>query len=170
MSRIDSMSPDALKAIFSPNSDANLIALVSITNVGTSPIYIADGFTERIREEDEYIVYGVKSRGIDYMFLPIEISLPTEEEAQAPRASLTIHDVTRELTPIIRGLTEPPSIKIELVLNSSPDTVEVTFDYFYISSISYNRDSISCELSMINLDREPFPVHTFTPAYFPGLF
>lgn len=176
MSRLTSMSPDALKAVFSPDSDGDLITLLTIYSPTTGAVIarICDGFNKRISENSEEVVYGVTSRGNNFTFLPVEITLPSEEEAQAPRASIVIHDVTRYLTQTIRELSGPPRITMELVLNKTPNTdlniVEVSFDYFYISSITYNRDTVSCELTMINLDREPFPVHSFTPSYFPGLF
>lgn len=167
------MSPAALKAVFSPDSDNDLITLLTIYDV-TNPTNVVgrlcDGYTQRISETPDEVMYGVISNGLTFTFLPIEISLPSEEEAQAPRASLTIHDVTRYLTPSIRTLTGPPRVKLELVLSSTPNTVEVSFDYLYISSITYNRDSVTCELTMINLEREPFPMHSFTPSHFPGLF
>lgn len=172
MSRLASMSPAALQAVFSPDSDSDLITLLTIYDSSNSNSVIAricDGYTQRISETSEEVLYGVVSGGYPFTFLPVEITLPSEEEAQAPRASITIHDVTRYLTQTIRNLTGPPRIKMELML-SKTGTIEVSFDYFYISSITYNRDVVNCELTMINLDREPFPVHAFTPSNFPGLF
>jgi len=179
MTRLATMNPAAIKAIFSPESTDTLITLLTFYDPDDQNRVIgkiADGYTQRLPdedeedEEDEEIVYGVVSRGENYGFLPVQITLPTEEEAQAPRASLAINDVTRILTPKIRTLTGPVRVKMELVLSSTPNEVEVSFDYFYISSISYTRDTVNCSLSMINLDREPFPVHSFTPSYFPGLY
>lgn len=172
MSRLTSMSPAALQAVFSPDSDSDLITLLTIydyNNSGNVIARICDGYTQRVSETSEEVLYGVVSGGHSFIFLPVEVTLPSEEEAQAPRASLTIHDVTRYLTQSIRNLTGPPRIKMELML-SKTGSIEVSFDYFYISSITYNRDTVNCELTMINLDREPFPVHTFTPSHFPGLF
>lgn len=167
------MSPAALKAVFSPDSSDSLITLLTFYNPinGLELFNICDGYTGRIVDTpEEEILYGVVSRGKTFYFLPIEIGLPSEEEAQAPKASIVLHDVTRYFTPGIRSISDPPRVKIELVLSSSPNTVEISFDYFYVTSITYNRDSINCELTMVNLDREPFPMHSFTPQHFPGLF
>jgi hypothetical protein len=167
------MSPEALRAVFSPEADSDLIFLLTIYDpINQSEIVarLADGYTQRISETETEIVYGVKSNGHDYIFLPMEIGLPSEDEAQAPRCSITLHDVTRYITPIIRSLTSPPKIKMELVLSKTPNTVEVSYDDFYISSFSYNSDTVTAQLSMIDLEREPFPMHSFTPRYFPGMF
>lgn len=173
MSRLTSMSPEALRAVFSPEADTDLIFLLTIydpINPNTVLARLADGFTQRISETDSEVIYGVRSNGEDFIFLPMEIGLPSEEEAQAPRCSITLHDVTRYVTPIIRSITASPKIKMELVLAKTPNVVEVSFDGFYINSFTYNADMVSANLSMIDLEREPFPMHSFTPRYFPGMF
>lgn len=173
MSRLTSMSPAALKAVFSPDSDDDLIILLTIydpNNESNVIARLADGYTKRISETANDVIYGVTSNGNDYTFLPMEISLPSEDEAQAPRCSLVLHDVTRYITPVIRSITAPPKIKLELVLSKTPNIVEVSFSDFYISSFTYNADSVTVELSMIDYEREPFPMHSFTPKYFPGMF
>lgn len=121
----------------------------------------------------EDIIYGVPSGGSaakPFIFLPLDITLPDEAEGRAPRASITIFNATRYFTPLIRRVDGPPKIKFELVLSSNPTNVEIVFDSFYISNINYNRDQVTLELSMIDYDREPFPQHTFSPSYFPGIF
>jgi hypothetical protein len=173
MSRLTTMSPDAIRAIFSPEADSDLLFLLTIydpTNPSTVVARICDGFTKRISETADEVVYGVTSNSQDFVFLPMEISLPTEEEAQAPRCSIVLRDVTRYVIPIVRTIVGPPTVKMELVLAKTPDTVEASFSGFYISNFSYNADSVTADLSMIDYEREPFPMHSFTPAYFPGMF
>ena len=173
MSRLLSMSPAAIRSVFSPEADADLFILLTIydpTNPATVVARLCDGFTQRISETDDDVVYGLISRGDTFTFLPMEITLPTEEEAQAPKCSLTIHDVTRYIMPIIRMLNGPPSIKLELILSKTPDTVEAAFNEFYMTSISYNAEAVSAQLMMIDYEREAFPTHSFTPKLFPGMF
>lgn len=167
------MSPEALKAVFSPESDADLILLLTIYDPDSPTTVVAricDGFTKRISETADEVIYGVTSRAMDFTFVPMEITLPTEEEAQAPRCSITIRDVTRYLIPLIRTISGPPKVKLELVLSKTPDTVEASFSGFYIGNFTYNMDQVVADLSMIDYEREPFPMHSFTPAYFPGIF
>lgn len=173
MSRLTTMSPEAIKAVFSPDSDADLILLLTIYDPDNPSVVVArlaDGFTKRISETADEIIYGVTSRGNDYTFLPMEITLPTEEEAQAPRCSVVLHDVTRYIVPIVRTLTGPPKVKLELILSKTPEVLEASFSGFYFSNFTYNADQVTGELSMIDYEREPFPMHSFTPAYFPGIF
>jgi hypothetical protein len=167
------MSPGALKAVFSPDSDDDLITLLTVydtMNDSEVIVRIADGYTKRISETSSEVIYGVTSNFADFVFIPMQISLPSEDEAQAPRCSIVLHDVTRHITPIIRTITAPPRIKLELVLAKTPNIVEVSFSDFYINSFNYNSDSVTANLAMIDYEREPFPMHSFTPRYFPGMF
>lgn len=193
MSRLSTLSVSALKAMFSTESDAALITLITIYDPTdpdgglvaarladnyieelntTTPLGLADfpGDVVNVVTTDDDLVYGVISRNTNFIFVPVEITLPSEEDNTAPKCSLVIHDVTRYLTPIIRDISSPPKVLIELVLTSTPDVVEATFSGFYISNISYNADSVTCELAMTDYAVEPFPCYTFTPQYFPGIF
>lgn len=178
MSRLTSMSPEAIRAVFSTDSDSDLIFLLTVYSPDDPTqviIRLADNFTKRLtqapfQETADEVYYGVESGGVEFLFLPMELSLPSEDEAQAPKCSLVLRDVTRFVTPIIRELSGPPKIKMEIVLSKTPDVVEASFSGFYINNITYNADSVNVDLSMIDYEREPFPMHSFTPAYFPGLF
>lgn len=171
MSRLASLSPAALQAMFGQSSGESLIVLLTITGAGiVTPIRLADSYLTRLSETADEVLYGVVSRGAQFIFLPFNLSLPTEEQQAAPRCSLTMYDVTRKLIPLIRQLTSAPTVLIELVLTSSPDTVEASFPRFLLGGISYDANTISGELTVESLDTEPFPQHTFTPAYFPGMY
>jgi hypothetical protein len=98
MSRLASMSPETIKALFSPDSDSTLISLLTITYSNTEPsVRLADNFTGRLTSltTDDEVVYGVTSRNQEYIFLPFEVTLPQEQEDQVPSCTLTIYDVTQ---------------------------------------------------------------------------
>lgn len=166
------LSAEALKALFSPEGDSDLFILLTIYAAdGVTPILnLSDGYTQRLSETTQDILYGVISNGVEYTFLPMEISLPSEEEGRAPKCSIVIKDIVRYLIPTIRNLAYSPKIKLQLVLSKTPNVVEVSYSGFYITSFNYNAEQVTAELSMIDYEREPFPAHSFSPAYFPGLF
>lgn len=169
MSRLASLSPEALKTVFSPDADDTLVVLLTFSGTGISTTRIADNYTGRLSETSTDVLYGLTSRGNDFWFLPFNFSMPTENDS-APRCSLTINDATQQLIPILRTINEAINVKIEIVLKSDPDTVEVDFGNFLMSGITYNTDTITGELTVESLALEPFPAHNFTPSYFPGLF
>jgi len=175
MSRLNSLSQSAVRAMFASETPEALILLITITNPAdpANPIRLADGYTNRIASltTDTDVVYGVTSNSKDYLFMPMQISLPGEQEAGAAQCSLVLDFVTPEVINLIRThLTSPVSVQIDLVLASSPNTIETTFSGFKITNVTYNADQITFDLNMVSLSREPFPCYTFTPANFPGLF
>ena len=208
MSRVSTLSQNAIREFYSPNSIDNVIILVTFydpldplkvvarvcdgwtqTLTGLLNIGDPDGTNTSIAQKStpaedlivdletdrtinpEDVIYGVIGPDSKpFIFLPLDIVLPDETEGRAPRASITIYNATRYLTPLVRRLDGPPRVKIELVLSSAPTIPEVSFEAFYVSNITYNRDQVGMELSMIDYDREPFPQYTFSPTYFPGIF
>lgn len=175
MSRLVRLSPNAIRAMFSPESDEQIITLLTIAKPSdpTNPLRIADSFTGRLASltTDEEVVYGVTSNAKDYIFLPLTISLPSEEDTGLGKCTINISYVTKEAIQLIRqGLTEPATVTLDLVLASNPNYIEATFPGFYIVSADYSSESISLNLDTIDYTREPFPCYNFTPNYFPGLF
>jgi hypothetical protein len=169
-------SAAAVQQFFAQDATDPLILLLTITAPndvpGSDVIRFANTYTQRLTSlevDESFTVYGVVSRGNDFIFLPMEIELPSQDDA-APRARITLHDVTREAMPLIRSVTSAPSVLLELVLASAPNTVELAFGGLTLSQISYTRDSITADIVADNLALEPFPQHTFVPANFPGLF
>ena len=171
MSRLGSLSPAAIAAMLSPDAGEDLIALLTITGAGiVTPIRIANAGPVRLSDTADEVFYGVVSRSNNFAFVPFRISLPDEQVASAPRATIAIDDVTQTLMPTIRSITTAPSVLIELVLSSTPNTLEVSFPGFLMGSISYSATQVTAELTVKSLASEPFPAHNFTPSYFPGLF
>ena len=176
MSRLSTLSAAAIRAMFSSETDENLIMLLTIydPDAPSTPIFrLADGYVGRLENltTDDEVVYGVASRGNDYVFLPMQVELPGEQDTGVGQCRISLQYVTREAIELVRvQLTQPTRVKIELVLSSTPDAVEASFPDFYITSATYNSDTVSFDLTMINLAREPFPCYNFIPTYFPGLF
>jgi hypothetical protein len=163
--------------MFSSETEQAVAMLLTIYSIdGTTVVArLADNFNKRISETDADIVYGIRSRSNDYVFLPMEISLPSESQDGNSNCSIKFNFVTTEAIQIIREqLTGPVKILLELVLtdgtSADVNSVEATFSGFYITSASYSAESISLNLGMINYNTEPFPAYNFTPKNFPGLF
>lgn len=192
MSRLNSLSSSAIRAMFSSETEDQLITLLTIKDPdgGTDDVRLADSFTGRLTgvtsgwsaqeletlegyTDDTEVMYGVTYAGEDYWFVPMQINLPSEEETGVGNLSITINYVTPEAITLIRKyLTKPTQVTISLVLSSNlvGPTPEAEFSKFYIVGATYSAESIQLQLEMINFTREPFPSFTFSPLYFPGLF
>lgn len=173
MSRLSRLSSNAIRAMYSSETDEQLITLLTISPSSGSTVRLANGFTGRINSltTDEEVIYGVTSRGNNYIFIPMEISLPQEDDSGVGDCTITLNYITADIIALVRqNLTKATPVTIELVLSSTPGTVEAVFTGFKIVNVTYDATSITFTLSVINYNREPFPCYNFTPNYFPGLF
>jgi hypothetical protein len=175
MSRLSTLSSAAVRAMYSSETQEAISMLVTIYNPATDlpELRLADSFSGRLSSltTDMEIVYGITSRGHDHVFLPMQITLPTEQETGVGQCNIVLNYTSPEAIQLIREkITKPTKVLLELVLVSSPDTIEASFSDFYITSVTYNAEQITLSLDMISLNREPFPCYNFTPGYFPGLF
>lgn len=131
----------------------------------------------------DILVYGTRLTTVlspktrpGYQFIPLQITLPDQQSSGAPRASLSISDVTQEVLPYLRNLEGPADVVLKVALHSNllrddiVTPIEAIFTGLKLVSISYNADTITADLVMDGLENEPFPAHNFTPVNFPGLF
>lgn len=112
----------------------------------------------------------VTSNSLDYEAFPFQLTLPEVTEDGPPRARLVIDNVDKQIVEAVRTITTPPTVKIELVLASDPDTVEASFDDFVLRNIQYDMLTVQGELLLEVFETEPFPSAGFYPSNFPGLF
>lgn len=175
------LSARALRAFFAQDCDENVILLLKLYGANlAAPIYLANGHTQRLDAltTDDDVFYGVVSQGVEHVFLPFTLEMPSDEADSAPRASLTIHNATGLITSEIRTLNAPPKVRIQVVLQGSSaadngtavSLPEISIDGLDLTGISYNQDTVTGNLSIESLATEPFPCHTMTPATFYGLF
>ncbi len=131
------------------------------------PLRLSSDPTERLSEEP--LTYGTVSRGETYIFCPMGVSLPDDLGERAPAARLMVENVSRELVAVLRDIASPGTARLEIVLASSPDDVEIEYPAFDIVRAQYNANTITLELSIDALTEEPYPARAFDPSGFPGL-
>lgn len=175
------VSPRMLRAFFTPDSPENIITLLKISGANLAePIYLCDGYTKRLDAltTDDEVVYGLTSEGIDHIFLPFNFPMPSDGGADGAKSTLTIYNATGLITPLIRTLTAPPTVRIQVVMQGATEASngeevclpEITIDNLELGGISYDKDQVTGHLSVDTRMGEPFPCHTMTPSYCPGLF
>lgn len=157
------------KALFSQESGEVVIFLLTITHPSlASPILLSTDPTARITSAP--LVYGTVSRSQTFLYAGIDVSLPDEQDRTAPASKLTISNITRDIIPLARSVSTPPSVMIEAVLASALDTVEMSWPALSMTNLNYDAMTLTFDLTMDALVTEPFPAGSFDPASFPGLF
>ena len=166
MSRVISL--DFRNALFAQESGEVVIFLLTITHDELEdPIYLTTDATER--KSTDPLVYRTMSRGIEFLYAGIQVTLPDEQDKSAPVSKLTISNLDRRMIPLARSVSTPPSVMVEAVLASAPDDVEMTWPAFDMSMLTYDAAFLEFDLTIDAMVTEPYPGGTFSPAYFPGL-
>lgn len=112
---------------------------------------------------------SVTSRGDEFLPFPFLLEWGARHQDAPPQPRVTIDNVTREIWQDIRQINSPPTALIELVLSDDPDVVEMQLHGLFLRDVVADAVSISGELVLENMAREPYPAGTFSPAAFPGL-
>lgn len=162
------ISDNAKQAMFAPQTDEAFIILITIEGEGLNdPIRVSSDPTQLLVNAG---VRGTVSRGDEYLYLPVEINLPQQDDTGVSRATLSIDNIDRRVVEAARRATKGLSVTIEIVLSSDPDVVEASLPDFSFESVRYNAFTVTGDISIEYFDLEPFPSFRFTPSLWPGIF
>jgi hypothetical protein len=109
------------------------------------------------------------SRGETYQPFPFNFIRPGQGEDGPSRARIAIDNIDQRIVRTIRSLSTPPTLKIEIVLASIPDTVQETFPLFRMMTTAGDRFTVEAELIDVDDDAEPLCQWSFTPSLAPAL-
>lgn len=112
----------------------------------------------------------VVSRGKTYLPYPFRMQLPDDTGDKLPVVKLQIDNISGEIIKAIREFTEPPKIKVEMITNLYPDTVEKSLDSLQLRTVNYDSITIQGDLSVVNVLSVKFPSEEYSPVRFPALF
>lgn len=162
------LSNAARAAVFAQETSEAFLVLLTITHPSFSEdIRVSSDPTQELPEAGGR---GTISNGLEYIYCPFSITLPNEDDTGVARAQISVDNVDRRLTQAIRQADSAVGIKIEIVLASAPDNIEMSLDGFQMAQATYDALTVSGELSMEYYDLEPFPAGRFNPSGFPGIF
>ena len=154
-----SLSNNLLAQLYSQNSDDPFLTLIELDHA-------TFGSTIRLVNNTQDIV----SRTNTYTAFPVSITLPADDGKTLRSANITFDNVSLELIDEFRGITDPIDAKLEMVLASDPDVVEIELAELKISNISYNAQSVSAELFLDDFLNTELSSEKYTPTNFSGLF
>ncbi len=154
----NNISPQLLAQFYGQNSDDPLLMLVTVTHPSFSPI--------RLVNNTEDIV----SRSQTYTAFPMLITPPVDDGETAREVAIEFDNVSLELIAEFRQITSPADIRIEVVLASSPDQVQISYEELKLRNISYDKQRIRARLYMDSFLNVELTSETYGATNFPGLF
>jgi len=145
--------------MFAEETGDGLLALLTIsTNNPAAPIRVVHNKVD------------VQSQGKSFTAFPFNLILPTNEPDSPSRAQLTIDNVSREILLAVREITSAPTVTIQVVRLSDPNEIELSLPPMRMINVRADFAKVTGDLVSEDLQLEPYPAYTFSPAHFPGLF
>lgn len=152
------LSQNALTSAFSQQTDEVWLVLLTIAHPALpAPLRFVNNME------------SVTSRGNLYVAFPFEIEFPEQDPDSAGEARISIDNIDRQIVQTVRQISSPPDVTIEVVLASTPSTVEASFSGMVLRDVSYDADKVSGTLRFEDIMSEPLSVQ-MTPQRFPGMF
>lgn len=152
-------SSSFIEAVVSQNTDEVFLFLLTLSHPDlVNPIRVVNN-TENI-----------SSNGNVYTAFPFNLVLPQDDGESLPQVVITLSNVSLEFIDEIRGLNSALDVKLEIVLASSPGTVEMSIDGMKTYTISYDVQSIQATCQIEDVLNMSFPNELYLPSNFPGLF
>ncbi len=154
------LSSTMLQTLYKQNTGEVVLILITIDHDDlVSPIRVTSDAIDTVSNSNTFVAF------------PFEIVLPDEPEGtKSPRATIRVSNVDRTIADTLRSISSAPTMTLQVVLGSDPDTVEVEWPGFKLRNVQITDLSIQGELDLDDFILEPYPADIYTPSTFPGLF
>ena len=110
------------------------------------------------------------SRGNTFSAFPMKVRLPADDGESAREFQLDFDNASLLLIRALRAVTEPIPCKVEMVLASLPDVVQMSVEDLLIRSVTYNDKQVSAKIVLDNFLAIGMTSERYTPSLYPGMF
>lgn len=153
------LSPELLAELYSQTSSDPFLTLVTLTH---------PDFTETIRLVNN--TKNIVSRSETYQAFPMKIRLPADDGETSREFNIEFDNVSLELVEEIRTVTTSITVKIEMILASMPDVVQMSQEDLKIISVGYDSRKITARITLDNFLNTEMTSERYGPTNFPGIF
>jgi len=115
-------------------------------------------------------VSDVVSNGDTYTAMAFNVRLPDDVGDEMPDVLFEIDAVDQSILTALRPLGSAPTVDVNLILLSAPNTIQVGPLGFTLTEMSYDAQTITGRLVYEEILDEPIPAHRYSPENFPALF
>jgi len=127
-----------------------------------------DDFDQPVRLVNNTV--NIDSRGETYLAFPFKFVLSTDDGESDQYVKIEMDNSSLLLMEKLRSITSPVTVTIEMVLASTPGTVEVGLGELKLRNIAYNAQSISGTLSLDDFLNTDLTSESYSPTSYPGIF
>lgn len=156
---MNTLSPELLAEIYKQQSGDAFLTLLTITHPDIpTPI--------RLVNNTEDIV----SNSLTFSAFPFKIVLPVDDGEKAREVALELDNVSLELIDTIRSISDPLEVKLEMILASIPDDIQLSLEELKIGNLSYDAYKITGRLYQDDFLTAGMTSEIYSPQLYPGLF
>ena len=152
------LSTKLLAELYKQESPDPLLMLVTLSHASFPTLYLVNN------------VVSIISRGNTYQPFPMKIKPSGDDGETARTAQITFDNVSLELIDELRTITDPMDAKLEAVLATDPDIVEVDLGDMKVSNIVYNKSTIRATLVFDDFLNTELTSENYTSSLYPGIF
>lgn len=153
------LSNRALGAVMAQHTNEAFILLLTLTYPATGEVFRAALNTENI-----------VSNGNVYTATYFDITLPTTGNQAPQGAQITIDNVDERFIGLLRNITTPLQVTLQVVLASTPDAVEMELTDLVLREADWDESTITGTLASEDPLNQAFPAHFYDPRSFQGIF
>lgn len=156
---MNNITRELLSQMFGQVSDDPFLMLVTLSHPDFSDtLYLVNNTVD------------IVSRGITYSAFPMEVSLPPDDGETTREVAISFDNVSLLLISELRSITTPMDVKIEMMLASDPDTVQLSLEELKMRSVTYDKQRVSAKLYMDSFLNVEMTSEKYVPSKYPGLF
>lgn len=155
------LSVTAIRSLLRREAEVPVIMLLTVEHADLSPTI--QRYARNTVGDD------IVSNGNTFLGVPFDLDFVSDDE-DAPVARLTAVNVDRELGIALEGLVTPAQCKIQVVLASTPDTIEREVPLLEMRNCHWDSSILSADLTQAPYAQEPWPKYRVQPRDFPSLF
>lgn len=151
------LSAELKAQLFKQESEDPFLTLLTLT-----------GSTETFRLVNN--TRDIVSRGETYTAFPMRVRLPGDDGESAREFQIDFDNASLLLITALRSVTEPLPCKIEMILASLPDVVQISVEDLLVRSVTYNKNTVTARIVLDNFLVVGVPSEKYTPSLYPGMF
>ena len=153
----NALSNELKQQLFAQESNDPFLTLVTLTHAS---------FTARLVNNSVDIV----SNGETFTAFPMKITLPVDDGETSRDFTIEFDNVSLDLIANLRSVTDDIGVKIELILASLPDVIQMSHEDLVIRTITYDKSRISARIVLDNFLSVGMTSEKYTPILYPGMF
>jgi hypothetical protein len=155
----NSLTPELLAQLYYQESEDVFLTLLTLTHPSfAGPIRLVNNSVDII------------SRGQTFTAFPFKLRLPVDDGESAREVSIEFDNVSLEILDELRTVTTSIEVKMEMVLASIPDEVQISIEELKIQTVNYNKQVISARLFLDSFLTTELNSEIYSPTLYPGIF